>query len=194
MLRKGFTLIELLIVIAIIGFLAAAILVAVDPVKRIQDSRDSRRSEEAYSVLNAILNKQVDDRRLYEGETTAPVDANTASSQVIVRTTAGVNCTIPGTAPTCPGDGSSLSLDTSGALSCVVLLDDNTSNATGLVDVYISELPIDPIGSGKDPTPSVADLVLGENNTGYFLNRTSGNRLEIGACHPEQASSIKVKR
>jgi prepilin-type N-terminal cleavage/methylation domain-containing protein len=193
MRRNGFTLIELLIVIGIIGFLAAAILVAVDPVKRIQDSRDSRRSEEVYSVLNALLNKQVDDRRLYDGEPTAPIDTNAASSQVIVTTTAGVNCTIAGTTPTCPGDGT-LTLDTSGPLTCVVLLDDNVANTTGVVDVYISELPIDPIGSGKDPTPNVNDLVLGTNNTGYFLNRTAGNRIEIGACHPEQASSIRVKR
>jgi len=76
----------------------------------------------------------------------------------------------------------------------IVLLDDDVANATGLVDVYISDLPIDPLGSGGDPTPGTTDLALGNNNTGYYLNRTASNRLEIGACHPEQTASIRVKR
>ncbi|MFA6604130.1 MAG: prepilin-type N-terminal cleavage/methylation domain-containing protein, partial [Patescibacteria group bacterium] len=50
---KGFTLIELLIIIGIIGFLASAILVAVDPVKRIQDARNAKRWSEVNGILNA---------------------------------------------------------------------------------------------------------------------------------------------
>ena len=47
--------------------------VAVDPVKRIQDSRDARRFAEANAILNAILNKQVDDRALFTAA--APLSA-----------------------------------------------------------------------------------------------------------------------
>src|SRR5688572_1497461 len=91
---KGFTLIELLIVIGIVGFLAAAVLVAVDPVKRIQDSRDARRYSEANALLNAVLTKQVDDRRLYNGPMDAPVVTSTTNSQVIVTNSAGIECDI----------------------------------------------------------------------------------------------------
>ena len=40
---KGFTLIELLVVIAIIATLAVLVYVALDPVRRFQESRNSRR-------------------------------------------------------------------------------------------------------------------------------------------------------
>lgn len=58
---KGFTLIELLIVIAILGILAAGILVAVDPIDKISQANDSKvqndvsgagRASEAYATVN----------------------------------------------------------------------------------------------------------------------------------------------
>lgn len=58
---KGFTLIELLIVIAILGVLAAGILVAIDPVDKINSANDSKvqndisgagRASEAYATSN----------------------------------------------------------------------------------------------------------------------------------------------
>src|ERR1700741_4615744 len=88
----GFTLVELLIVIAIIGFLAAAVLVAVDPVKRIQDSRDARRYSEVNAILNSILTKQVDDRSLYSGMSLAPIITHATNAQVIVSSDVGVAC------------------------------------------------------------------------------------------------------
>lgn len=59
---KGFTLIELLIVIAILGILAAGILVAVDPVDKISAANDSKvqndisgagRASEAYATVHS---------------------------------------------------------------------------------------------------------------------------------------------
>jgi prepilin-type N-terminal cleavage/methylation domain-containing protein len=184
--RKGFTLIELLIVIAILGILAAAILVAVDPVGRIQEARDARRWSEANGLLNAMLNYQVDIRDQYDGEVGAPIDATVASSQVIVRSVGTVDCDTPASAPTCPDDGS-LSLPVTDGTTCVALI-------TDLAPTYIAELPIDPIGSGNDATPGVTDLVLGDSNTGYWINRNNGGRIEIGACHGEQNNSISVRR
>lgn len=58
---KGFTLIELLIVIAILGILAAGILVAIDPVDKISQANDAKvqndvsgigRASEAYAVTH----------------------------------------------------------------------------------------------------------------------------------------------
>ena len=60
-IQKGFTLIELLIVIAILGILAAGILVAIDPVDKISAANDSKvqndvsgagRASEAYAVTH----------------------------------------------------------------------------------------------------------------------------------------------
>lgn len=51
---KGFTLIELLIVIAILGILAAAVLVAVNPAKRSAQARDAGRKNDIGSVATAL--------------------------------------------------------------------------------------------------------------------------------------------
>lgn len=167
--EKGFTLIELLIVIAIIGFLSAAILVAVDPVKRIQDSRDAQRFSEVNSVLNAILKKQVDDRALFTGGTTYPIITNATNAQVITRSTGG-NIACSSSLPTCVA----ITMDSSNTSNC-------WADLTDIVPDYIAELPLDPaIGTAT--------------NTGYYIHRTSGSRIEIGVCDPEQASTIKVRR
>ena len=63
--QKGFTLIELLLVIAIIAILAAVIFVALDPLKRFADSRDSTRWSETEELLHAIKIDQIDNRGEY---------------------------------------------------------------------------------------------------------------------------------
>jgi len=50
----GFTLIELLIVIAILGILAAAVLVAVNPAKRQRQARDSARKNDIGQMATAL--------------------------------------------------------------------------------------------------------------------------------------------
>lgn len=173
--EKGFTFIEFLIVIAIIGFLAAAIIVAVDPVKRIQDSRDAQRYSEVNSLLNAILRKQVDDRSIFAGGTTYPIITHATNAQVITRSISG-NTACNSSLPKC----AAISMDSSNASNCWAALEGLTA-VTRIVPEYIAELPLDPA------TGTVA-------NTGYYIHRTSGNRIEIGACDPEQALTIKVRR
>lgn len=53
-LFSGFTLIELLIVIAILGILAAAVLVAVNPGKRQKQARDSARKNDIGQLATAL--------------------------------------------------------------------------------------------------------------------------------------------
>lgn len=53
-LKKGFTLIELLIVIAIIAILAVIVLVAINPAKILQKSRDSQRFSDITALATAI--------------------------------------------------------------------------------------------------------------------------------------------
>ena len=59
-MKKGFTLIELLIVIAIIAIIAGAVLVAINPAKRIAEANDSQRWSEVNSLVNAISQFSVD--------------------------------------------------------------------------------------------------------------------------------------
>lgn len=51
---KGFTLIELLIVIAIMGIMAAAVLAAINPVKRINQAKDSTIKSDIAQISNAM--------------------------------------------------------------------------------------------------------------------------------------------
>lgn len=59
-LQKGFTLIELLVVIAIIAILAVVVFVALDPVTRFADARNSRRWTDVNSILTAVHQSIVD--------------------------------------------------------------------------------------------------------------------------------------
>lgn len=52
--RAGFTFIELLIVITILGILAAAILIAINPVKRMQEARDATRFADTATIRDSI--------------------------------------------------------------------------------------------------------------------------------------------
>lgn len=51
---RGFTLIELLIVIAILGILAAAVLVAANPAKRTRQARDATRKSDVGQIATAL--------------------------------------------------------------------------------------------------------------------------------------------
>ena len=118
--------------------------------------------------------------------------AGSGDAQVIVSSTAGINCTAAATRPGC--DAAGLSFDNTGTLTCVVDL-------SGLDPDYIAEIPLDPL-EGESTAACVTgsgcvqegDLVIGATNTGYYLERGNGNRIEIGACHPDQSETIKVKR
>ncbi len=52
--KRGFTLIEVLVVIGIIAVLAAVVLVAVNPARQFKLARDSQRTANVESILNAI--------------------------------------------------------------------------------------------------------------------------------------------
>jgi prepilin-type N-terminal cleavage/methylation domain-containing protein len=57
---RGFTLIELLIIIAVIAILATIVFVALNPLARFQDSRNSRRWTDINAILNAIKLYEID--------------------------------------------------------------------------------------------------------------------------------------
>ena len=52
---SGFTLIELLVVMAIIGVLATAVIVAINPNKRMAQARDAQRKSDISAIANALI-------------------------------------------------------------------------------------------------------------------------------------------
>lgn len=60
--QHGFTLIELLVVIVIIATLAVSIFVALNPVKRIKDAHDARRTLDVETILTAVHEYIVDNK------------------------------------------------------------------------------------------------------------------------------------
>ncbi|OGF26849.1 hypothetical protein A2303_01735 [Candidatus Falkowbacteria bacterium RIFOXYB2_FULL_47_14] len=66
--NKGFTLIELLIVIAIIAALSALAFVALNPLARFQDSRNTKRWTDVNMLVSALKLDQVDNGGLYLGD------------------------------------------------------------------------------------------------------------------------------
>jgi prepilin-type N-terminal cleavage/methylation domain-containing protein len=76
--NSGFTLIELLVVIAIIAVLATVVFVALDPVNRFADARDSRRWNDVNSLLTGIHEYIVDN----DGALPAGLTAGQASTEI----------------------------------------------------------------------------------------------------------------
>jgi prepilin-type N-terminal cleavage/methylation domain-containing protein len=78
--KKGFTLIELLVVIAIIAILAVVVFVALDPVTRFADARNSRRFNDVNNIETAIHQYIVDnDGSLPTGLTTGMAETQLGS-------------------------------------------------------------------------------------------------------------------
>lgn len=167
--EKGFTLIELLIVIAIIVILAGVVFVALDPLKRFRDARDSRRWSDADAILSAIKLYQVDNGGAYPATVSGAVD-----SQVYQIGTDAAGCA------TLDGAAVALTCDTAinpASTACV----DLTSLIAG---GYLAAVPVAPAATPNSFTAG---------KTGYTITRSS-NSLTVASCKNEGTAPISVKR
>lgn len=138
----GFTLIELLITISIIAIISAVAFVALDPLTRFQDSRDSSRWTDISAIISAVKIDQVDNGGEYLQQIKdLDIDAN----YIIVDATTTSNC----------------------IKSCDVVIpsDGHCANLKPLVDEeYLGTMPISPNGVADWISPYTGYYIV--RNTG----------------------------
>lgn len=151
--NSGFTFIELLVVITIIIALAVAVFVALNPSRRLADSRDARRTSDVDSILTAIHQYIVDN----EGALPPGLTAGMSETQIGTATT--------GCAVATGGCGVT-------AASCV--------NLTTPLAEYLESIPVDPSTTFSDAETGYSVVV---NANGIVTVRACGteNAADISA-------------
>lgn len=117
--QSGFTLIEILVVIGLIAILAAVVIIAINPARQFAQGRNSQRTSNAQSILNAIGQRMADNKGLFRATTDAVC-------------TAAMD--IPATAV-----DAATAVDITNAVGA-----GNVNMRPCLAPTYISELPVDP--------------------------------------------------
>ena len=169
--QKGFTLIELLIVVAIIGILAAVVIIAVNPGRQLAQANNAQRSNDVNAILNAIGQFAADNA----GQFPDPIDVDVATVQMVGTCAAGATCANPPAGTTVAGACANVS-----AVDLLAAIPGNQD----MVPTYITAAPNDPQAS----TPGA--------ETEYYLNR-SGSRITVGTCQaqvPPATGQIAVTR
>lgn len=90
-IKKGFTLIEILLVVAILSILLVVVFAALNPAKRLEDTRNARRWNDVNQILTAVHEYIVDNKGSCPGSlgctTQATVELGTC-------TTGNANCPV----------------------------------------------------------------------------------------------------
>jgi prepilin-type N-terminal cleavage/methylation domain-containing protein len=82
--RSGFTLLELLISMAVIGILAAIVILAINPQSQLANAKDVTRLGDLDAILNAVNQFQIDRWRLpqYQGQEMVLLQGDAASKEI----------------------------------------------------------------------------------------------------------------
>lgn len=195
--QSGFTLIELIIVIAIIAILAAAIFVAIDPAKRLNQSRNSRRSTDSMALLDALLKYQVDGLGVHAPGVATLISNNDLDYHVIAAGThTGVNSCDDSNGDdtdraSCPyvTDVLSIPYRANDSDADTTNRDDN-EDIPGTIELSQWCLPLQELSDdgyiGRIPNdPGVTDEDALLTGTGYYIRKNSNNSITFGACNAE---------
>ena len=86
--KDGFTLIEVLVVMGILALLATVVLVAINPARQFAQSRNTQRTSNVTAILNAIGERAVDNKGIFED--------GTGCTSALPATTTPINSAIGG--------------------------------------------------------------------------------------------------
>lgn len=92
--NKGFTLIEILVVIGIIAILAAIVIIAINPARQFAQARDTQRTSNVNSLLNAIGQRTADNKGVFEGTLNSVVCPTLPATLTAIGTTLDA-CLVP---------------------------------------------------------------------------------------------------
>lgn len=162
--KKGFTLIELILVIAIIAILAAAIFVALDPARRLNESRNARRWTDVTTLLDGVVKYQVDNRGDHYGVIDAEaVNALADGEYAMIGTqTDNVGCR-DASAPYTTAAAVCNAVAGAGAV------EDDCVDISAIGSNYLARIPYDP-NTGTDAI------------TRYYITRDTNGAIIIGSC------------
>jgi len=130
--QSGFTLLEVLLVVAIIAVLAGIVIIAINPGKNLGDTRNSQRSGDVNTILNATYQYILDNNG-----NLPPVGSRTGAVAIPI--------------------GTGIEICTQAATSCTGLVDLSILTTLGKYLVAIPRDPSCPAGFGASPPQCAAN-------------------------------------
>jgi type IV pilus assembly protein PilA len=157
--NKGFTLIEILVVIGIIAILATIVIIAINPARQFAQSRNTQRTANITSILNAIGQNIADNKGIFTCGDSIPDTTSAVTHPMTAIPTAAERIASSGT---------------------------DTVDLGCLVPTYISSLPFDPDstlgGSWTNNSTYDTEYYIIQDNSS-----AGGNRITIFAPQLEDA-------
>ncbi len=180
--RKGFTLIELLVVIAILATLAVTVFVAMNPAKRLRDSRDAKRKTDVATILDGIHTYVIDN----QGFPTTWDATNLAAGTVYEIVTDATNAVNPNTSDQSLCNASHTKHVAGVGEVATAMFDIGTD----LSDV-LAEIPVDANNSHADNTGYTIEVTREADGSGGFTGPIK--TITIASCGAEN-EAITISR